>query len=298
MQGTIQVDLDGIWTYRRYSGAEENFSRDNEPVYEEGLINFLELFEKFGLKATFFIVGKDLENDKNKKLAERIIKEGHEIANHSMTHPANFSGLEDGEIEKEIRLCAVKLKEITGKEAIGFRAPTFSVDERCLAILEDKKYLYDASLMPSFIAPYILRIAHCILRKRIFELHAGEREFGKAPLEIYRPDSKCLWKKGDMKIFEVPITVTPFLRLPMHSTYAFLLGKRFFDAGFKNLMRRKKNISYLFHGIDLVDLKKHNLKLPLFPEIKKRREICGFIVNRMKSFLDILTTEQLVRRME
>jgi peptidoglycan/xylan/chitin deacetylase (PgdA/CDA1 family) len=47
----------------------------------------LELLRRHGAKATFFVVGEQVE--KHPELARRIVAEGHALGNHTHTHPAN-----------------------------------------------------------------------------------------------------------------------------------------------------------------------------------------------------------------
>jgi len=53
-------------------------------------------------KVTFFVIGRNLANAELRKIAVRAIQAGHEIANHSYSHPA-FSSISAKQAEKEIR---------------------------------------------------------------------------------------------------------------------------------------------------------------------------------------------------
>jgi len=297
MQATIQVDLDGSWTYQHYLAKDTNRG-EPDSVYTEGLVSFLELFKRYGVKATFFITGIDAQVHVHKSLIRKIQEQGHEIANHTMNHPDNFKGLSQDELEKEISLCEDALKDIICHVPVGFRAPVFSVDKRVVSILTKRKYLYDASILPSFISPLILDIVHSVLRKKPIQMNAGTWLFGFSPLCIYHPDQKFIWKKGDNSIYEVPISVLPYLRLPLHSTYAFIFGRQYFDFSLSLLNKDKADIAYLFHGIDLVDLKKQKLNLPFFKDLKTRTKMCEHIIKTMSSNYKLLTTETLVRKVK
>ena len=45
----------------------------------------LEILEEYGIKATFFVVGVNAENYPD--TIEKVIKAGHEIGNHTYSHP-------------------------------------------------------------------------------------------------------------------------------------------------------------------------------------------------------------------
>lgn len=48
-------------------------------------------FEKYGWKATFFMVGRNIKA--NPAIAKSVASRGHEVGNHSMTHPTTQSAI-------------------------------------------------------------------------------------------------------------------------------------------------------------------------------------------------------------
>jgi len=79
----------------------------------------LDTLKKAGVRATFFVCGKNLE--RYPEIARRIVNEGHAIGNHTYSHSfiKSFLGLFAGEIAKTGAI----IKEITGKETKLFRPP-------------------------------------------------------------------------------------------------------------------------------------------------------------------------------
>jgi peptidoglycan-N-acetylglucosamine deacetylase len=63
------------------------------------LLNHL---KRAGVKATFFLVGGNMESAKGRAIVERMAEEGHQIGNHSYSHP-NLTQLDGAGIEHEIR---------------------------------------------------------------------------------------------------------------------------------------------------------------------------------------------------
>jgi len=57
--------------------------------------------EKQGLKATFFIVGKDAEDPRNTAALKQIAAAGHEIANHSYLHEPWLHLYSDAELKAD-----------------------------------------------------------------------------------------------------------------------------------------------------------------------------------------------------
>lgn len=72
------------------------------------------------VKATFFMVGSWV--DKFPEEVKKIAKEGHEIANHSNTHP-HVNNLSDDANVKEIEATSSKIEKLTGNKTILYRAP-------------------------------------------------------------------------------------------------------------------------------------------------------------------------------
>jgi peptidoglycan/xylan/chitin deacetylase (PgdA/CDA1 family) len=83
---------------------------------------FLDLLDRFHARATFFLIGQHAEQCPH--LVTEILTRGHEISNHTHTHPGGsfwFAG--PGRIAAEIDLCAQFLRTAPDRPARFFRAP-------------------------------------------------------------------------------------------------------------------------------------------------------------------------------
>ena len=80
----------------------------------------MDILDEYKIKTTFFVVKFWVED--NPELAREIINRGHEIGNHSATHP-EMGNLSAAEIEKEIMTTHKTIKDVTGFEAKLFRPP-------------------------------------------------------------------------------------------------------------------------------------------------------------------------------
>jgi len=109
---------------------------------EKNTRHLLDLFERLGVKTTFFILGWIAERLPN--LVREIQSHGHEVASHGYYH--NLCNQESSEDLKK-DLCDSKklLEDITGMPVYGYRAPSFSVNADILKIIEECGYLYDSS---------------------------------------------------------------------------------------------------------------------------------------------------------
>ena len=82
----------------------------------------LDLLERFDARATFFVVGTQAEEYPH--LITEILSRGHEIANHTYTHPSGmFWAAGPARTAAEIDLCAEWLRSAPDRPARLFRAP-------------------------------------------------------------------------------------------------------------------------------------------------------------------------------
>jgi len=80
----------------------------------------LDTLQKYGVRATFFVVGSQAESNRN--LVRRMWNEGHEIGNHSFNHP-NLSEVSETRAAWEINATQRAIEGITGHATTLFRAP-------------------------------------------------------------------------------------------------------------------------------------------------------------------------------
>ncbi len=80
----------------------------------------ISILEKYQVKATFFMVGSWVE--KYPESVKKFADHGHEIMNHSDTHP-HINQLSEEKIKEEITRCADKIEAVTGKRPTLFRGP-------------------------------------------------------------------------------------------------------------------------------------------------------------------------------
>ena len=82
--------------------------------------SILETLNKQNVKVTFFMVGDWIE--KNMDAAKKIHENGHELANHSYSHP-HVNNLSRNENLVQINKCSDLIKQITGKASTLYRGP-------------------------------------------------------------------------------------------------------------------------------------------------------------------------------
>lgn len=85
-------------------------------------VALLDVLDRFQARATFFLIGQHAE--KYPHLVTEILARGHEIANHTYTHPSgSFWFAMPGRIAAEIDLCMEWLRTAPDRRARFFRAP-------------------------------------------------------------------------------------------------------------------------------------------------------------------------------
>ena len=85
----------------------------------------LDVLKEKGVQATFFVIG--VEAEKYPSLTKRIYAEGHEIGNHTFTHP-DISNVSKGYFEVELNLTERLFEGQLGVKPVLFRPP-YSIDQ-------------------------------------------------------------------------------------------------------------------------------------------------------------------------
>lgn len=80
----------------------------------------IEILNKYNVKTTFFVVGGWV--DKFPESVKQLSDAGHEIMNHSNTHP-HMTQISIEKMKEEVQKCDEKIQKITGVKPTLFRAP-------------------------------------------------------------------------------------------------------------------------------------------------------------------------------
>ncbi len=246
---SITVDVDTVTSlFPHLSFSDNSFSN--------GMLRFLDLFDEFDIKCTFFIVGKDLNSAKNSDILLALLEKGHEIANHTMNHIQGFSRLSGDEKVKEILEMEKRVFDSTGSKIVGFRAPGWNIDNEALEILNDNGYLYDSSIFPNILIP----LFKMFYKLKTRGLPENNRITMGSILNIFK-DPKInklsfLQNKENSNIgsglYEYPVTVTPLFRIPFIGTTFFEFGLGYFNL-FYNLVKYRQFINIELHLAELLD---------------------------------------------
>jgi hypothetical protein len=258
--GTIQVDVDELWVYYESIGRAAPAELATQ-VYNQGIPRLLALFARYGIRATFFVCGRDAPAQA-RALAE-MLRQGHEVANHSTWHRTGFARLSYAEKHADIATTHALIQAACGQTPVGFKSPGFSFAPDQLQVLADLGYRYDSSILPTPYAPMLRGLQAVLSGGRVDPSHYGRAAHGLAPLQPYHPDPakphrrlRLMDRSTSLPIYhllEAPITTMPILRLPMHSTFVLTAGQALFDAGLALARARGVPVNYLLHAADVID---------------------------------------------
>jgi len=136
----------------------------------------LNLFNRFRVKATFFVLGYVAE--RTPEVVEIIHGEGHEVASHGYGHIQVYKQRED-EFVRDLFQSKTLIEQMIGEKVVGYRAPEWSIcgGKRdsfwALDFLVQNGFAYDSSIAPlRFIGipnaptiPYTLSTRHGEIRE-------------------------------------------------------------------------------------------------------------------------------------
>ena len=108
----------------------------------------LQLFNDTGVSATFFVLGWVAE--RYPALIRRIVQQGHELASHGYEH-FRIHEQEPGPFREDVRRTKRLLEDVGGSPVVGYRAASFSLNEKTLwavEILAGEGYRYSSSIYP------------------------------------------------------------------------------------------------------------------------------------------------------
>lgn len=114
----------------------------------------LAMLRKYGIKSTFYIPGFTIETYPRECAA--IVEAGHEIAHHGWTHVPPNDMTREQEEAGLVRANAV-IRKLTGKNARGYRSPSWDLSPNSMDLLLKHDFLYDSSMMADDYTPYRVR---------------------------------------------------------------------------------------------------------------------------------------------
>jgi peptidoglycan/xylan/chitin deacetylase (PgdA/CDA1 family) len=177
--------------------------------HPEDTLELLALLKKHNARATFFVIGRQVE--KHPELARAILRAGHTLANHTQTHPVLFfwSYLNPW-LTREIDQCNQALDAAIGERPRWFRAPAGMANLFLHFLLSDRNIkligwsargfdglLHDTEAMAD-------RICKSIRPGAIVLLHEGRRDRQGLPINLILAETVLTRLAASGYVFTVP----------------------------------------------------------------------------------------------
>jgi peptidoglycan-N-acetylglucosamine deacetylase len=304
LPASISLDLDDKWSYMKVHGDDgwEKF-----PSYLDIVLPItLDILDKLDIKITFFIVGQDAALEKNHKILRSIVERGHEVANHSFHHESWLKTYSKEKITKEIAIAEEAILKATGKRTNMFRGPGFSWSNDLLEVLEERNYIFDASILPTYISPLMRRYYFWKSRLSKEEKKNRKELFGSFKEGFY-PLKPFKWELGTRKkLLEIPVSTMPVFKVPFHQSYLIYIGnvstalmKVYLRFSIFMCKLTKTPPSYLLHPLDVIG-SDHAPELKFFPgmnvQSEKKIKIFEDAMRMLKKNFELLPMGEFAKR--
>lgn len=190
----------------------KTYERIADEVELNTLPRLLDLYDKYHVRSTFFVLGSLAEIRPN--IVRMIYARGQEVASHGYSHDYTkaFDVLSLEEQISELKLSKDILEQIIGEDIVSFRAPALRVNEYTPLALEEAGYKFDSSVAPQRLDAFM-----SLGSKK-------KRAWLKAPRMIYNTAKDNLARQGTSSIVEVPVSSygVPYIGTVMRISPNFL----------------------------------------------------------------------------
>lgn len=145
----LTVDVEEYFQVHAFAGVVRRDEWETlPPRVATGTDRLLELMAEHGARGTFFTLGWIAE--RQPALIRRIASAGHELASHGWEHIPVYRQSPE-EFRADIRRTKQAIEDAAGVPVTGYRAASFSIDERtpwAHEVLAEEGYRYSSSVYP------------------------------------------------------------------------------------------------------------------------------------------------------
>lgn len=148
---TFDVDAETLW-FEQNAKIEPGPGALSQGAYgpQVGVPLILDLLARQQLRATFFVPGWVAQQHVDE--ISSIHHAGHEIAHHGWKHESPI-GLDRAQQEEILIKGIAALRNITGKNPVGYRSPAWEFTKEAHALLKQYEFHYSSNMMDRF-SPY------------------------------------------------------------------------------------------------------------------------------------------------
>jgi peptidoglycan/xylan/chitin deacetylase (PgdA/CDA1 family) len=157
IQCSFGVDIDAVAGWLGSYGGQDSPNDIQRGLFagEIGVPRLLALFERYGIKATWFVPGHSLETFPEQ--VEMIVEAGHEIGTHGYSHE-NPVAMSRQQEEDVLGHCVEMVEKLTGKRPKGNVAPWWEMSDSTAELLLRHGFSYDHSMSLHDFLPYYARV--------------------------------------------------------------------------------------------------------------------------------------------
>lgn len=258
----LSVDLDEIPCYHAIYGLPPPVDATEHAVYRSAVPRYAELLASLSVPCTFFVIGRDMDDETARLHARALASAGHELGNHTRNHRYDLVRLGDDGMRTEVIGGISAITNATGFAPKGFRAPGYTMTDELLDVLSEAGVAYDSSVFPcpAYYAAKTAAIGWISLRGRRSRSIVDTPAMLRAPADPYRV-ARPYWSsaRDGAGMLELPIGVTRGLRLPYIGTTVMLAGPSR-ASWLTRMMPGRPLINLELHGTDVLGASEDHLE--------------------------------------
>ena len=212
-------------------------------VANEALPVVLELYRKYGVRATFFCQGSMVAE--YPQIVSMIEAEGHEVACHGWVHDSDkaFDVLSAEEQIEHLKKAKDVIDRYSKEPIVSFRAPALRVNENTPKALFKTGFTHDSSVAPQRLDAFMSLGS----KKKL--------QWIRAPRAVYETSDINLARKGNSGIKEIPVSAygLPYISTLMRiSTFLTKITRWFLRK--ETSRDNNKVVTFLFHPGEILDV--------------------------------------------
>jgi peptidoglycan-N-acetylglucosamine deacetylase len=222
---SLSLDLDNRWAYHKAANVATEVS--SKSFLPSACDRITDVLGQLQLPLTVFVVGRDLADDDDAAAVSQMARvHRYELGNHSLHHEPWLHTYSAAQLQEELGETHQRIAAVSGQQPTGFRGPGFSCSETVLETLIGLGYQYDASVFGTSLAPLarLYYFAKTGLRGKDRQQRGKLYGDWKAFLQPNKPFRRRVGSAG--YLWEIPVTVLPVARVPIHFTYLMFLGSK------------------------------------------------------------------------
>lgn len=308
---SVGLDADNFWSYKRTHGDADWVERPSYlPILGQRMVD---CFTKHEIKPSVFVVGADAAAPDGPDFVQSLVEFGCEIGSHSYEHEPWLHLYSPEQLRDELKRTEDALQAAGAPKPRGFRAPGFAMSPDLMRALVELDYDYDCSVLATWIGPFARQYYLRTNKDLTKEQRADRKALFGSLWDVALPNKPFTWKApcvhGEggvqnpaVQLTEVPVTVFPLVRVPIHASYVVYLSgysmpvaKAYIKAALAFCKATGTQPSLLLHPLDLLD-GKDAPGLEFFPGMNmplgKKQEMLDFVLDEFNKSFNLVSVAE------